>query len=226
MAKRITKQKTSITLPEETIEKIETMVSSWTYDTKAFVRSRLNQYAPPHPVISAIREWLYLIFFMRRKKKKMNVLNNPAILRDWKKRFLYSGETNPGASWNKIIEKELTKAEYHYLIAVLDCELTDLHVPVELEEMFDKIYRAHIRKEHIEDPDVPKAPIMLVEGSSGSGKSATVREALEKIVFRNQVVPTVDYRRKKEEILADHSLFATLEEVDPEFAMKIARKKK
>ncbi|HCY88253.1 MAG TPA: AAA family ATPase [Desulfobacteraceae bacterium] len=226
MAKRITKQKTYITLPEETIEKIETMVASWTYDTKAFVRSRLNQYAPPHPVISGIREWLYLIFFMRRKKKRMNVLNNPAILRDWKKRFLYSGETNPGASWNKIIEKELTKAEYYYLIAVLDCELTDLHVPVELEEMFDKIYRAHIRKEHIEDPDVPKAPIMLVEGSSGSGKSATVREALEKIVFRNQVVPTVDWRRKKEEILADHSLFATLEDVDPEFAMKIARKKK
>ncbi len=107
----------------------------------------------------------------------MNVLNNPTILTDWKKRFLYSGETNPGASWNKIIEKELTKPEYHYLSAVLDRELTDLHVPVELEKTFDKIYRAHIRKEHIEDPDVPKAPIMIIEGTSGSGKSATVREA-------------------------------------------------
>ncbi len=92
--------------------------------------------------------------------------------------------------------------------------------------MFDKIYRTHIRKEHIEDPDVPKAPIMLVEGSSGSGKSATVREALETVVFRNEVIPIVDWRRKKEEILADHSLFASLEDVDPEFAMKIARKRK
>jgi SpoVK/Ycf46/Vps4 family AAA+-type ATPase len=226
MAKRMTKEKKYIILPEKTIRKIDAMVAQWGYDTKAFVRSRLNQYAPPHPVVSSIREGLYLLFFMRRKKRQMNVLNNPSILRDWKKRFLYSGETNPGASWNRIIEKELTRPELLYLIAVLDRELTDLHVPMELEEMFDKIYRAHIRKEHTEDTDVPKAPIMLVEGSSGSGKSATVREALETVVFRNQVLPTVDWKKKKEEILADHSLFASLEEVDPEFAMKIARKRK
>ena len=226
MAKRMTKEKKYITLPEETIQKIDSIVAEWSYDTKAFVRSRLNQYAPPHPLISSLKEGIYLLFFMRRKKRRMNVLNNPSILRDWKKRFLYSGETNPGASWNRIIEKELTRAELLYLIAVLDRELTDLHVPMELEEMFDKIYRAHIRKEHIEDPDVPKAPIMLVEGSSGSGKSATVREALETVVFRNEVIPTVDWKKKKEEILADHSLFASLEEVDPEFAMKIARKRK
>jgi len=156
----------------------------------------------------------------------MNVLNNPEILRDWKKRFLYSGETNPGASWNAIIEKELTKPEYHYLIAVLDEELTDLHVPIELEKTFDKIYRAHIRKEHIEDPDVPKAPIVIIEGISGSGKSATVRETLEKVVFRNEVIPMVDWKKKKEKILARHSLFTSLEEVDPEFAMKIAKKRK
>jgi len=226
MAKRITKEKTFITLPEETINKIESMAASWTYDTKAFVRSRLNQYKPPNPIISGIKEFLYLISFMRWKKKQMNVLNNPTILTDWKKRFLYSGETNPGASWNKIIDKELTKPEYHYLTAVLDRELTDLHVPLELEETFEKIYRVHIRKEHIEDPDVPKAPIMIVEGTSGSGKSATVREALEKVVFRNQVIPTIDWKKKKEEILAKHSLFTTLEDVDPDFAMKIAKKKK
>ncbi len=226
MAKRITKEKIYITLPEETIKKIESMAATWTYDTKAFVRSRLNQYKAPNPFVSSVKEVLYLIFFLRRKKKQMNVLNNPEILTDWKKRFLYSGETNPGASWNRVIEKELTKPEYHYLIAVLDRELTDLHVPMELVEIFDKIYRAHIRKEHLEDPDVPKAPIMLVEGTSGSGKSATVREALEKVVFRNEVIPAVDWKIKKEEILANHSLFAALEDVDPDFAMKIARKKK
>ena len=226
MAKRTTKEKTFIRLPEDSIRKTQTLVASWSYDTKAFVRSRLNQYKPPHPLISFIKETFFFLFFMRRKTRKMNVLNNPEILMDWKKRFLYSGETNPGASWNMIIEKELTKAEYRYLIAVLDKELTDLHVPFELEETFDKIYRAHIRKEHIEDPDVPKAPIILIEGTSGSGKSATVREALEKVVFRNEVIPMVDWKKKKEEILATHSLFTSLEEVDPEFAMKIARKRK
>ena len=40
MAKRITKQKTYITLPEETIEKIETMVSSWSYDTARRISTR------------------------------------------------------------------------------------------------------------------------------------------------------------------------------------------
>ena len=226
MAKRTTKEKTLIRLPEESIGRIEALVDSWSYDTKVFVRSRLNQYKQSYPLISLLKEVFHLIFFMRRSKKKMNVLINPEILRDWKKRFLYSGETNPGASWNTIIEKELTTPEYKYLIAILDRKLTDLHVPAELAAIVDKIYRAHIRKEHIEDPDVPKAPIMLVEGTSGSGKSATVREALEKVVFKNEVIPMVDWRKKKEEILARHSLFESLEDVDPDFAVKLAKKRK
>ena len=226
MAKRSTKEKTFIRLPEESIKRIEALVSSWSYDTKAFVRSRLNQYRPSNPLFLFIREAFYLLFFFRFKKRRMNVLNNPEILKDWKKRFQYSGETNPGASWNAIIEQELTRPEYHYLIAVLDKELIDLHVPYELAQTFDKIYRTHIRKEYIEDPDVPKAPIVLVEGASGSGKTATVREALETVIFKNEVIPTVDWSKKKEEILARHSLFATIEEVDPDFAMKIARNRK
>ncbi len=226
MPRRTTKEKTFIRLPEQTIDRIESLVASWTYDTKAFVRSRLNQYRPPNPVLTFFKESFFLVFFLRKRGKKLNVLNNPQVLTDWKKRFLYSGETNPAASWNTIIERELTRPEYHYLIAVLDRELTDIHVPIEFELIFEKIYRAHIRKEHIEDPDVPKAPIVLVEGASGSGKSATVREAIEKVIFRNEVIPTVDWRMKKEEILAGHSMFTTLEEVDPDFAMKIARKRK
>ncbi|WP_321495325.1 AAA family ATPase [uncultured Desulfobacter sp.] len=226
MAKRPTKEKKHIVLPEEAINKIETMVETWTYDTKAFVRSRLNQYKQPNSLISFLKNFVFFIFFMKRKQKRMNVLNNPQILTDWKKRFLYSGEINPAASWNRIIAKELTTAEYHYLIAVLDRELTNLHVPVELEKIFEKIYRVHIRKEHLEDPDVPKAPIMLIEGTSGSGKSATAREALEKVVFRNEVIPTVDWRKKRDEILGGYSLFTQLEDVDPEFAMQIAKKKK
>jgi transitional endoplasmic reticulum ATPase len=69
MTKRITKEKIYITLPEETIKKIESMVATWTYDTKAFVRSRLNQYKAPSPLISSLKELFHLIFFLRRKKK-------------------------------------------------------------------------------------------------------------------------------------------------------------
>jgi energy-coupling factor transporter ATP-binding protein EcfA2 len=226
MAKRTTKEKTFIRLPEAKIEKIRDMALSWSYDTKTFVRSRLNQFTPPHKIYSIISIIISILLLRKTKEKQMNVLNNPDILMDWKKRFEYSGETNPGASWNKIIEKELSKQELDYLISVLDNELTDIHVPVEFEEIFEKIYRAHIRKEFTTDPDVPKAPIIIVEGSSGSGKSATVVEALEKVVFRNEVIPTIDWRKKRNEILAKESLFTNIEDVDPEFAMRIAEKKK
>lgn len=226
MAKLTTKEKFYISLREEKINKIKNMAMSWSYGTKTFVRSRLNQYTPPPKIFSWLSFITSTLLLKKRKEKKMDVLNNPEILIDWRKRFEYSGETNPAASWNKIIEKELSKSEYHYLISVLDEQLTDIHVPIEFEEIFEKIYKAHIRKEFTTDKDVPKAPIIIVEGSTGSGKSATVKAALEKVVFKNEVIPTIDWRRKKSEILAKESLFTTIEDVDPEFAMEIARKKK
>ncbi|MGM0655623.1 MAG: hypothetical protein ACQETR_09935 [Thermodesulfobacteriota bacterium] len=64
------------------------------------------------------------------------------------------------------------------------------------------------------------------QGTSGSGKIATAKEALEKVVFRNEVIPMVDWRKKRNEILGGYSLFTQLEDVDPEFAMQIAKKKK
>jgi hypothetical protein len=226
MAKRLTKQKTLIRLPEEKISRIENMVDAWSYDTKAFIRSRLKQYSPVYPVVSRLRKLFGFALPVDGKSRHMSVLNNPEILNDWKKRFEYSGETNEARSWNRIIEKELTDQEYRYLIAVLDRELTDLHVPGELETFFKKIYRAFIRKEYQTDKDLPKAPILLVEGASGSGKSATVKEAVEEVIFRNEVVPTIDWKMKKKEILADKSLFTNLEDVDPEFAVELARRKK
>lgn len=226
MPKRTTKEKTFIRLPEEKISKIESLAKSWTYDTKVFVRSRLNQYQKPAAIIAFFNFLNDRIYFFKKTEKQLNVLNNPEILSDWKKRFEFSGQTQPGDSWNRIIEQELSSAERRYLIAVLDRELTDLHVPVELEEIFSLIYRAHIRKEYVTGKNVPKAPLLLIEGTSGSGKSATAREALEKVVFQNEVIPTVDWKRKKNEIMARESLFTHLAEVDPEFAMMLARKRK
>ncbi len=222
MPKRFTREKTHIRLPEAQIKRIERLVDSWSYDTKAFVRSRLNQYTPIAPFFSFLKSAAILIFQFRIREKRMNVLNDPEILTDWKKRFEYSGETNPGRSWNRILEEELTRQEKQYLLAVLDRELTDIHVPVELEEIISKVYRAHIRKEYLTGQDVPKAPILLVEGASGSGKSATVQETIEKIIFRNEVIPTIDWRRKRNEIMAREGIFTSLEEVDPDFAMEIA----
>ena len=105
MPKRFTREKTHIRLPEAQIKRIERLVDSWSYDSKAFIRSRLNQYTPIAPFFSLLKSAATLIFLFRVREKRMNVLNDPEILTDWKKRFEYSGETNPGRSWNRILEE-------------------------------------------------------------------------------------------------------------------------
>ncbi len=77
MPRRTTKEKTYIRLPEKAIHKIEALVSTWTYDTKAFVRSRLNQYKPPKTIILFFKKLFFFIFFFFCLEKKMNVQNNP-----------------------------------------------------------------------------------------------------------------------------------------------------
>ncbi|MGD9010641.1 MAG: AAA family ATPase, partial [Desulfobacteraceae bacterium] len=123
-------------------------------------------------------------------------------------------------------EKEVTARDYRYLLSLLDRDLSDVHVPVEMEELFEIIYRAHIRKEYVSDSGTPKAPLLLIVGPSGSGKTSTVVEAIEKVIFNDQVLPEIDLRMKKEKLLANESIWKSLEEVDPTLAMEISRNKR
>ena len=130
-------------------------------------------------------------------RKKFHVLKDPDILTDWQKRFEMSGHTNPQDAWNKILEKEVSAKDYRYLLSLLEKELVDVHIPVELHDLFEKVYRAHLRKEYISDASVPKASLLLFVGPSGSGKTSTVTHAIERIIFGNDVLPEVDLHRKK-----------------------------
>ena len=47
MPRRLTKKTTYVRLPEKRIQEIKSLVSQWPYETKAFMRARLNQYKPP-----------------------------------------------------------------------------------------------------------------------------------------------------------------------------------
>ena len=154
------------------------------------------------------------------------ILKDPEILTDWQRRFEISGKTNPQQAWNKILEKEVSAKDYTYLLSLLDKDLSDVHVPVELTCLFDKIYRAHIRKEYLSDPSIPKAPLILFIGPSGSGKTSTVRQTLEQVIFVNEVRPEVDLEQKKEEALAAETFWKTIDQVDPTLAAEIARRKK
>jgi transitional endoplasmic reticulum ATPase len=121
----------------------------WPYETRAFMRARLNQYNRRLGWLNATVEWLLLSLFMETPDKHFRVLEDPAILTDWQKRFELSGQANPQDAWNRILEKEVTAKDYLYLLSLLDHSLTDVHVPPSWQSLFEKIYRAHIRKEYI-----------------------------------------------------------------------------
>jgi SpoVK/Ycf46/Vps4 family AAA+-type ATPase len=225
MAKRLTKEVRYVSLPERRIQEIKRLVASWPYETKAFMRSRLNQYSPPSDWLNTLLENV-LSFFVTAPEKRFEILKDPEILTDWQRRFEISGKTNPQQAWNKILEKEVSAKDYTYLLSLLDKDLTDVHVPVELTSLFEKIYRAHIRKEYLSDPSIPKAPLILFIGPSGSGKTSTVRQTLEQVIFVNEVRPEVDLEQKKEEALAGEPFWKTIDQVDPTLASEISRRKK
>ena len=225
MPKRMTKEIRYVSLPEKRIQEIQDLVNSWPYETKAFMRSRLNQYKPSTGWFNVLLD-AFLSLFLEAPERHFGILKDPDILTDWQRRFEISGQTNPLQAWNKILEKEVSARDYLYLLHLLDKELTDVHVPVELSALFEKIYRAFIRKEFLSDPSVPKAPLILFVGPSGSGKTSTVIQTMEKVIFLNQVVPEVDLKQKKEEILAGEAFWKTIEQIDPTLAMEISRRRR
>jgi SpoVK/Ycf46/Vps4 family AAA+-type ATPase len=225
MARRLTKEARYVRLPERRIREIEELVASWPYETKAFMRARLNQYRPPTGFLNTVLEATVSLVFPPHANH-FAILRDPEILTDWQRRFDVSGETNPQEAWHRLLEKEVSARDYRYMVALLDKELADVHVPAELKAFFEKIYRAHIRKEYLADSEVPKAPLVLVVGPSGSGKTATVSQALEEVIFRDDVLPEVDLKQRREEILGAEPFWKTIESVDPTLAMEMARRRK
>ncbi|MEE4165170.1 MAG: AAA family ATPase, partial [Desulfocapsaceae bacterium] len=172
--------------------------------------------------LSSFLRWLLFV----SKKRDLKILKDPDILTDWQKRFEVSGHTVPRKAWNHILERELSSRDHAYMQARLDRELSGVHLPAELRELFEKIYRAHIRKEYTTDPDVPQAPIILFVGTSGSGKSATATEAIEQVFFANEVRPEVDLGQKRAKIMSDAPFWKSIDDVSPALASDIERRKK
>jgi SpoVK/Ycf46/Vps4 family AAA+-type ATPase len=225
MPKRLTKQVRHVRLPEKRIAEIESLVASWSNETKEFMRARLNQYRPPSGLFGwATSSYRWLVFSTR--KRNLNSLKDPKILTDWQKRFEISGHTIPRKAWNHILEKELSPKDHEFLLALLERELSDVHLPEELSELFEKIYRAHLRKEYSSDPEVPKAPIILFIGPSGSGKTATATKAIEQVIFNNEVLPEIDLDQKKARVMSSVPFWKKLEDVSPDLASDIERRKK
>ncbi|MBL0712448.1 MAG: AAA family ATPase, partial [Desulfosarcina sp.] len=223
MARRITRQIKYVRLPEGRIREIHALITSWPYESRAFMRARLNQYRPKTGILAFLARTM-LSFLLSDREKHFEILNNPEMITDWQMRFEISGQRNPQDAWNRILDKEISARDHLLMIALLDKELQDIHVPMEFRELFEKIYRAHIRKESLADPEVPKSPLILITGPSGSGKSATVERVIEEVIFADAVLPEVDLKQKKEAVLADQPFWKTIEEIDPNLSFEISRR--
>jgi hypothetical protein len=182
---RRTRSPIYVRLSEKRIKQIESLIEGWSFETRLFVLRRLRQYNPKRSAFDFITGWLRGLF--KPVDRSFQFLRNPEALSDWRRRIEVSGSRSASATWNKILAKELDWNDYHYLTYLLERRTADIFVPPRFREIFERIYHAHILKEYTEDPSVPRAPLVVVIGSSGSGKSATVKQALEEAIFSSEV---------------------------------------
>jgi len=213
-----------VSLSETRIRQIEKLIDGWSDETRLFVLRRLHQYKPNRSLLRRIRRWLQRIF--TPKRQDFNLLQNPSLLNDWHQRFEAAGSQDATAAWNHILAKELDPEDHQYLSFLLEKETVDTFVPRSIYEHFDRLYHAFILKEYSNDPLIPRAPLVLVIGNSGSGKSATVKQAIEEAFFRSEVKPVVDLYAKRDEVMADQPIWRSLTEVDPELAIRIEQRRK
>ncbi len=185
---------------------------------------RLRQYDPHRSPLDLIRGWVRRL--LKPADRSFQILRDPELLNDWRRRFEVAGSPSASAAWDKILGRELDWHDYQYLTYLLERQTADVFTPPAFLEIFSKLYHAHILKEYTDDPAVPKAPLVLVIGGSGSGKSATVKQVIEEAVFATEVRPKVDLVAKREEVLADQPFWRSLEDVDPELAVRMERRKK
>ncbi|WP_305046005.1 AAA family ATPase [Geoalkalibacter sp.] len=225
MAKpRKTRSPVYVRLSEKRIRQIEALVDGWGFETRLFVLRRLRQYYPSRGPIDLLRAWLRRT--LKPGERSFQNLRDPELLSDLRHRFELAGSGDAAAAWNRILSRELDWHDYHYLKYLLEKQTSDIFVPQAFLDTFNKIYRAHILKEYTEDPKVPRAPLVLVIGSSGSGKSATVKQAVEEAIFSSEVRPKVDLVAKKEEVMAEQPFWRSLMDVDPDLAARIERRRK
>ena len=219
---RKTRSPVYVKLPEKRIRQIEQLVKGWSFETRLFVLRRLRQYNPSRSLLRLVKATMRNL--LQGQERSFQVLRDPQQLSDWRRRFEVSGSQNAFATWNKILDRELNWHDYRYLTYLLEKHTRDIYVPPALLSIFSKLYRGHILKEHSEDPALPRAPLVLVVGGSGSGKSATVKRAIEEAIFSSEVRPVVDLTAKREEVLANEPFWRSLEDVDLELAVHIDRR--
>ncbi|MCF6179110.1 MAG: AAA family ATPase [Geopsychrobacter sp.] len=221
---RKTRSPVYVSLSEPRIRQIEDLVEGWGTETRRFVLRRLHQHDPSRSLTQRLARHLRRLY--KRPQRDFSFLRDPRKLNNWHQRFEAAGSQDATAAWNRILTKELDPEDFHYLCYLLERQTIDTFIPAEIREIFEKLYHSYILKEYSEDPKVPRAPLVLVIGNSGSGKTATVKQVIEEVFFSSEVKPVIDLKAKREEVMANQPIWRNLEEVDPELAVRIERRRK
>ena len=221
---RKTRSPIYVSLSEQRIEQIKQLIAGWSNETRRFVLRQLHQYDPDHSLLDRLATRLRRLFKPRQLDFKL--LRDPGQLNDWQQRFKAAGSQDAKAAWNRILSRELDSHDHQYLTYLLERETIDTYVPPAFQQIFEQLYHAYILKEYIDDPQAPRAPLVLVIGNSGSGKSATVKQAIDQVFFDSEVKPVVDLIAKKNEVLANQPIWRSLADVDPALAVRIERRRK
>ena len=134
MARRITRQVKYVRLPERRIREINDLIASWPYESRAFMRARLNQYRPKTGLGNFLGD-AALAFLFPNREKHFEILNDPEVITDWQMRFEISGHRNPQDAWNKILDKEISARDHLLMVALLDSDagrrfLIDAGLPI------------------------------------------------------------------------------------------------
>jgi len=194
---------------------IDELVDSWDFKTKESILGMLESYRDRHSGLEGMTKPSKKIkralgWFLDEYDgitEEIKHLNNEEILFDWTQRYKITGEMEHKESFDKIFEEDLGNIGIVYAIKRLRDDTNKVYVPPEFGELIKQSYNKFVCRKIEADREskvpLPKAPLFLVIGPTGSGKSATVEEAIEQYLYQGMIFVEEDYNEEIEKLQAE-----------------------
>lgn len=191
-------------------QSIDDLIDSWDFKTQENVSGLLEKYFERHGFIQEAMDvgkwvgkgakWL----MGEDEEHSIKELSDPTILKDWKKRFEATDEIDRNKAFDKLFEDELGKTGIYYTIKRLREETKNTYVPEKFGDLLLRTYQKHLQQK-VEADDLalsslPRAPLIMVVGGTGAGKSATVVQAIDEYLRMGSIAVEEDYTEKIEQL--------------------------
>lgn len=197
-------------------QSIDDLIGSWDFKTQENVSGLLEKYFERHGFIQEamnIGKWSKkgVNWLMGEDEEhRINELEDPSILVDWRKRFEATDELDRAKAFDKLFEKELGRTGIYYAIKRLREGTRDIYVPEEFGDLLLRTYQKHIlykvEADELALSPLPRAPLVLVVGGTGAGKSATVVQAIEDYLRMGSITVEEDFTERVEQLQKEKPL--------------------